>query len=191
MGMMVFGLVLFIGIHLVRIATPRLRNLGIEKLGDNGWKILYTVVSIAGIYLMGRGYGACRAEGSPIIYEAPFWMSHLSIMLMAFAFIFVVAGNLPVTGHIKAKLKHPMLIGIKTWAVAHLLINGDLASIILFGSLLAWAIISVIAIKKRGRTPPVATSAKPDLIATVVGIVIWLVFAMWVHTWLIGVPAIA
>ncbi len=191
MGMLILGIVLFIGMHLTRIVTPGLRNSGIAKLGDNGWKILYTVVSIAGIYLMGRGYGVYRMEGSPIVYDPPFWMGHLTILLMALSFIFIVAGNLPMTGHIKAKLKHPMLIGIKTWAVSHLLINGDLASIILFGSLLAWAIITLIAVKKRGVKPPVATSAKPDMIAVVTGLAIWLVFVMWVHTWLIGVPVIA
>jgi len=96
---------------------------------------------------MGKGYGAYRAEGSPILYDPPLWMGHITILLMALAFIFVVAGNIPMTGHIKAKLKHPMLIGIKTWAIAHLLINGDVASVLLFGSMLVWAVISVIAIK--------------------------------------------
>ena len=191
MGMLILGVVLFIGIHLMRIVSPGIRNAGIAKLGDNGWKILYTVVAIAGVYLMGKGYGIYRAEGSPIVYDPPLWMGHITILLMALSFIFIVAGNLPMTGHIKAKLKHPMLIGIKTWAIAHLLINGDVASLILFGSLLAWAVVSVIAIKKRGGQPPVATSIKADIIAVVVGIILWLVFAMWVHTWLIGVSAIA
>ncbi len=191
MGMLVFGLVLFIGIHLIRIVMPGLRDAGISKFGSTGWQIFYAAVAIAGVYLMAKGYGAYRAEGSPIIYQAPSGMGHLTTLLMALSFIFIVAGNLPVAGHIKAKLKHPMLIGIKTWAVAHLLVNGDVASVILFGSLLVWAIISVIGIKKRGGEPPVASSAKPDLIAVVVGIVFWLVFAMWLHPWLIGVPAIA
>ncbi len=191
MGMLILGVVLFIGIHLVRIVAPDLRNAGIAKLGENGWKIFYSVISVLGIFLMGRGYGAYRMEGSPIVYDPPLWMGHLIILLMALAFIFFVAGNVPTTGHIKAKLKHPMLIGVKTWAIAHLLINGDVASIILFGSLLVWAIISVISIKKRGGKPPVATSAKPDVIAIVIGLAIWVVFTLWVHTWLIGVPVIA
>jgi len=191
MSMLILGIVLFIGMHLMRVVTPRLRNAGLAKLGDSGWKILYTVVSILGVYLMGRGYGEYRADGSPLLYDPPLWMGHLTILLMALAFIFVVAGNVPMTGHIKAKLKHPMLIGIKTWAIAHLLINGDLASVILFGSMLAWAIFMVIAIKKRGGQPPVASSVKADVISVVVGLVLWLAFATWVHTWLIGVPAIA
>lgn len=191
MGLLIFGLVLFIGMHLVRIVAPGLRDAGIAKLGATGWKILYTVVSIAGVYFMGKGYGAYRAEGSPILYDPPLWMGHITILLMALAFIFVVAGNIPMTGHIKAKLKHPMLIGIKTWAIAHLLINGDVASVLLFGSMLVWAVISVIAIKKRGVVPPAATSAKADVISVVVGIALWLAFAMWLHTWLIGVSAIA
>ncbi len=191
MGILILGLVLFIGMHLVRIVAPGLREAGLAKLGTMGWKILYAVVSIAGVYLMGKGYGAYRAEGVTVVYDPPLWMGHITILLMAFAFIFVVAGNLPATGHIKAKLKHPMLIGIKVWAIAHLLINGDLASIVLFGSLLAWAVFSVIGIKKRGLAPPVATSAKPDIAAVVIGLGLWLGFAMWLHTWLIGVPAIA
>lgn len=191
MGMLILGLALFIGMHMVRIVAPGLRDAGIAKLGGAGWKILYAVVSIAGVYLMGKGYGAYRAEGSPILYDPPLWMGHITILLMALAFIFVVAGNIPMTGHIKAKLKHPMLIGIKTWAIAHLLINGDVASVVLFGSMLAWAVVSVIAIKKRGGTPPVATSAKADVISVVLGLALWLAFAMWLHTWLIGVSAIA
>lgn len=191
MGMLISGLVLFIGMHLVRIVFPSLRDAGLAKLGDIGWKILYTVVSIAGVYLMAKGYGAYRAEGSPIVYDPPLWMGHLTILLMALAFIFVVAGNIPVTGHIKAKLKHPMLIGIKTWAIAHLLINGDVASLLLFGSMLIWAVVAVIAIKKRGGQPPVASSAKADIISIVLGLALWLGFAMWLHTWLIGVSAIA
>lgn len=191
MGMLLTGIVLFIGMHMVRIVAPGLRDAGIAKLGGAGWKILYAVVSIAGVYLIGKGYGAYRAEGSPILYDPPLWMGHITILLMALAFIFLVAGNLPITGHIKSKLKHPMLISIKTWAIAHLLINGDVASVVLFGSMLAWAVISVIAIKKRGGPLPVFTSAKADVLSIVIGLALWLVFAMWLHTWLIGVSAIA
>lgn len=191
MGMMVLGLVLFIAMHLVRIVAPGIRDAGLAKLGDSGWKILYTVVSVAGVYLIGRGYGAYRAEGSPILYEAPVWMSHMTLLLMAISFIFIVAGNLPSTGYIKAKLKLPMLMGIKVWAIAHLLANGDVGSVVLFGAMLIWAIISVIGIKKRGLEPPVASSVKPDIIAVVLGLVLWFGFAIWVHTWLIGVAVIA
>lgn len=191
MAMLIIGLLLFIGMHMMRIVAPGVREAGLAKLGGSGWKILYAVVSIAGVYLIAKGYGAVRAEGSPLLYDPPLWLGHVTILLMALSFIFIVAGNLPITGHIKAKLKHPMLIGIKTWAIAHLLINGDLASVILFGSMLAWAVVSVIAIKKRGGVPPVATSAKADILSVVIGIVLWLVFAMWLHSWLIGVSAIA
>lgn len=191
MGTLILGVVLFIAMHLVRIVAPGLRNAGIEKLGNTGWKILYSVVSLIGLFLMIRGFGAYRAEGSPVIYDPPLWMGHITILLMALALIFITTADLPSTGYIKATLKHPMLIAIKTWAIAHLLINGDLASIILFGSFLVWAIISVIAIKKRGDEPPVATSFKPDIIAIVIGLGIWLIIVMWLHTWLIGVPVIA
>ncbi len=188
---LVLGAVLFIAMHLVRIVAPNFRNAAIAKLGENGWKIFYTVVSILGVYLMGRGYGAYRAEGSPIVYDPPLWMGHMTLLLMALAFIFIVAAQIPSAGYIKAKLKHPMLIGIKVWAVAHLLINGDLASLILFGSMLAWAVIALIAIKKRGGQPPAVSSIKPDIIAVIIGLILWVGFAIWVHTWLIGVPAIA
>lgn len=190
MGMLILGLVLFIAMHLVRIVAPGLRQAGLDKLGTFGWKILYAVVSIAGVYLMGKGYGAYRAEGSPLLYDPPVWMGHITLLLMALSFILVVAGNLPSTGYIRAKMKHPMLIGVKVWAVAHLLANGDVASVVLFGSLLAWAVFSVIAIKKRGLEPPVAVSVIPDVVSVVLGLGLWFAFAVWIHTWLIGVSVI-
>jgi len=191
MAMLILGLLLFTGMHAVRIVAPGVRDAGMTKLGDAGWKILYAVVSVAGVYLMAKGYGAYRAEGSPIVYDPPLWLGHVTLLLMVFSFIFVVAGNLPITGHIKAKLKHPMLIGIKTWAVAHLLINGDVASIVLFGGMLAWAVFAVIGIKKRGAEPPVASSAMADVLSVVIGLGLWAAFGIWLHTWLIGVAAIA
>lgn len=191
MGMLILGLVLFIGMHMVRIVAPGLRDTGIAKLGNPGWKILYAVVSFAGIYLMAKGYGAYRAEGPAILYNPPLWLGGVTMLLMVFSFIFIVAGNLPMTGHIKAKLKHPMLIGIKTWAIAHLLINGDVASVVLFGAMLAWAVVSVIAIKKRAIEPPVATSGMADILSVVIGLALWAAFGMWLHTSLIGVAAIA
>ena len=189
MGKLILGLCVFLGTHSVRIFAPRLREAGIERMSDTGWKILYTVVSIFGLYLVGAGFGQFKPD-APIIYETPFWFSHITALLMLFSFIMVVASNFR-SGHIKAKLKHPLLMGVKTWAVAHLLINGDLASIVLFGSILAWCVFALVAIKKRGGEPPIAGSIVPDVISVIAGIILWGVFAYWLHTWLIGVPAIA
>ena len=190
MALLIIGLVLFFGMHMVRIMAPEMRDNMISRMGDGGWKMLYTVVSILGIVSIVYGYGSYRWEG-PVIYQTPFWLGHITVLLMAVSFVLIVAGNIPATGYIKARMKNPMLIGVKVWAVAHLLANGDLASILLFGSFLVWAIIAVIAIKRRGGESPVASSAMPDYLSLAIGLTLWVVFGYWLHTWLIGVPAIA
>ncbi len=190
MALLIIGLVLFLGMHMVRIMAPQLRENMIVKMGDGGWKMLYTVVSILGIVLIVYGYGSYRWEG-PVIYQTPFWMGHITVLLMAVSFVLIVSGNIPATGYIKARMKNPMLIGVKVWAIAHLLANGDLASVLLFGSFLAWAVIAVIALKRRGGESPVASSAMPDYLSLAIGLVLWAVFGYWLHAWLIGVPAIA
>lgn len=190
MALLIIGLVLFLGMHMVRILAPEFRNNMIARMGNGGWQISYTVVSILGIVLIVYGYGSYRWNG-PVIYQTPFWMGHITVLLMAVSFVLIVSGNIPATGYIKARMKNPMLIGVKVWAVAHLLANGDLASIIMFGSFLAWAIFAVIAIKRRGGESPVASSAMPDYLSLAIGLTLWAVFGYWLHAWLIGVPAIA
>jgi uncharacterized membrane protein len=144
---LIVGLVLFLGVHSVRIVAPEFRQSQIEARGLNAWKGMYTAVSILGFLILVWGYGQARLD--PVVFwVAPAWMSHVVLLLMLFAMIFLVASQVP-AGKIKAAVKHPMLLAVKIWALAHLLVNGDLASLFLFGSFLAWAVVDRISEKKR------------------------------------------
>ena len=189
---LIVGLVLFLGIHSVRIAAPAFRQAQIDNRGLNAWKGIYTLVAIAGFVILVWGYGIARQD--PVVFWiAPAWMSHVVALLMLPAMIFLVASQVP-AGRIKAAVKHPMLLGVKIWALAHLLVNGDLASVLLFGGFLVWAIVDRISEKKRLRagitSNPVAGSLKWDIIDVVGGLVLYVLFVMVLHEWLIGVPPI-
>ncbi|MGJ8571837.1 MAG: NnrU family protein [Hoeflea sp.] len=189
---LIVGLVLFLGIHSVRIALPGFRQAQIDKRGLNSWKGMYSLVAIIGFVILVWGYGIARQD--PVVFwVAPAWMSHVVALLMLPAMILLVASQVP-AGRIKAAVKHPMLLAVKIWAVAHLLVNGDLASLLLFGSFLAWAIVDRISEKKRLRagitSNPVAGPVKWDIIAVVGGLVLYVLFVAGLHEWLIGVPPI-
>lgn len=189
---LIVGLVLFLGVHSVRIVAPEFRLSQIEARGLNAWKGMYTAVSILGFLILVWGYGQARMD--PVVFwVAPAGMSHLVLLLMLFAMIFLVASQVP-AGKIKAAVKHPMLLAVKIWALAHLLVNGDLASLLLFGSFLGWAVVDRISEKKRLRagltSNPVAGSVKWDIIAVVGGVALYVAFVIWLHRWLIGVPPI-
>lgn len=190
---MLVGLALFLGVHSLKILRPAHDRLS-ATLGATGYKAAYALLSLAGIVLAARGYGAWRAEGSPILYTPPAGLSHLSMLLMVFAFVFLVAAYLP--GHIKHALKHPMLVAVKIWALAHLLANGDLASVVLFGAFLAWAVADRISVKRRQRAGEIAPAAftprwQADAVAVVVGFVVYALFVWKLHLWLIGVSPLA
>jgi len=195
MLILVLGLVLFLGTHAFTMARGP-RSAAIAKLGENGYKIAYSLASLAGIVLVSIGYGEYRASGYIQVWNPPTWTAHISLLLMVFAFILFVATYLP--GHIKAKAKHPMLAAVKIWALAHFLANGDLGSIILFAAFLAWAVAARISLKRRAVSPlaPAQAIAVPqggwrnDAIAVVVGLVAYVAFAFWLHPVLIGVPVI-
>lgn len=193
MLLLILGLVIFLGIHSVRIAKPDFRADFIARRGEGAWKGLYTVVSIVGFVILVWGYGMAR-QTAPILYTPPAWMSHITLLLMIPAMIFLVAAYVP-AGKIKAALKHPMLVAVKIWALAHLLANGDLASLILFVSFLAWAVADRISEKRRLRAGetrlPVAGPAKNDAIAVGAGLVLYVLFVWQLHLWLIGVAPIA
>jgi len=189
---LIFGLVVFLGIHSVRIAAPAFRQAQIDARGLNAWKAIYSLVAIIGFILLVWGYGIARLD--PVVFwVAPAWMSHVVALLMLPVMILLVASQVP-AGRIKAVAKHPMLLAVKIWAVAHLLVNGDLASVILFGSFLAWAIVDRISEKKRLRagltSNPVAGPLKWDIIAVVGGLVVYVLFVAGLHKWLIGVSPI-
>ncbi|WP_372421546.1 NnrU family protein [Salinarimonas chemoclinalis] len=196
MLILILGLVLFLGTHAFTMARgPRARL--VARLGENGYKIAYSVSSLVGIVLVSIGYGEFRYDPANVqIWFPPTWLSHVSLLLMVFAFILFVATYLP--GHIKARAKHPMLASIKIWAFAHLLANGDLASLILFVSFLAWAVAARISLKRRPVSPLApaqALAATPagwrnDAIAVGVGLAAYVAFAFWLHPILIGVPVV-
>jgi len=185
---MILGLILFFGVH--TLTTQRdLRARFIASMGEGGYKIFYALVSLAGLALIGWGFAEYRATGWIDVWNPPKAFKHITVALMLPAVILVVASY--IRGRIYTTLKHPMLTGIKLWAAAHLLANGDLGSIILFGSFLAWAVFDRISLKRRpdvGAPPIPVGGPGNDLIAIAVGVVAYLALAFAFHPVVIGVP---
>tara|TARA_R110000751_G_scaffold10821_8_gene39119 strand:+ start:11405 stop:11980 length:576 start_codon:yes stop_codon:yes gene_type:complete len=185
---LILGLVIFFGAHL--FTTFRSREPGKDikaKLGYGPYMGLYSLVSIAGFVLICWGFDATRDAGS--LYMAPSWGRHVNLALMLPSLILLVASQLP-TGAIKKAVKHPMLVAVKLWAFGHLLANGELNSVILFGSFLAYAVIDRIAVKKRGDNGPArdaAVSVMSDVGAVVIGGGLYVAILMWLHPILFGV----
>ncbi|QFT69866.1 NnrU protein [Labrenzia sp. THAF35] len=192
MALLIAGLVLFLGIHTLPM-FPATRNGLVSRLGETPYKGLYTLLSFVGLGLIVYGYGVARFEGPPVLYDPPFWLRHVTMLFMVPVFIFLVAAYVP--SRIKTVLKHPMLVAVKLWALAHLLANGDLASVLLFGGFLAWAVADRISVKRRGpgagQIGALAT-AKPgkysDFVVILFGLVLYGLFAWKLHALLIGVP---
>ncbi|MBM7049878.1 MULTISPECIES: NnrU family protein [Rhizobium] len=188
MALLILGIVLFLGIHLIRVVAPGLRTSMIASLGESGWKIAYSVASLVTLAVLIYGFGQAR-DMTPI-WSPPFWMSHITILLMLFAMICLVASLLP-AGHIAVRTKHPMVLSVKIWALAHLLSNGDGAAILLFAAFLAWGVILRISLKRRQRAGEITlrpfVSAKYDLYAIIIGVVVWALIIWKLHAWIIGV----
>jgi uncharacterized membrane protein len=187
---MILGLVLFLGVHTV--TTQRnLRAQMIASWGEGGYKIGYALLSAAGLALIVWGFSWYRATGWIDVWYPPKAFKHITLALMLPAVILVVASY--IRGRIYTTLKHPMLAGIKLWAAAHLLANGDLGSIILFGSFLGWAVFDRISLKHRADAgaPPIPVGGiGNDLIAVAVGVVAYLALAFAFHPVVIGVPVV-
>jgi uncharacterized membrane protein len=188
LGVLILGLAIFIANH-VFVTFRDARESAIARLGKNGYRALFSVVSIIGLVLIVYGYGQYRAHEWIQIWTPPDFMRHITVGLMLIAVILFTAFFIP--SQIKAWAKHPMLAGVKTWALAHLLSNGDLGSILLFGSFLAWGVYARIAAKRRG---DLGTTTAPsgwlnDVIVVALGIVIYLALGYVFHPLLIGVPA--
>jgi uncharacterized membrane protein len=183
---LVLGLTVFLGAHIFVTFRER-RNELIARLG-HGYRALFAVVALAGLALIVWGYGAYRAREWVQVWTPPAFLKHITVGLMLFAVVFMVATFVP--SHIKAWLKHPMLASIKTWALAHLLSNGDLGSIILFGAFLAWGVYARIAAKRRGdrgfTSPPGGWTN--DILVLVISIVVYLALGYAFHPIVIGVP---
>ena len=182
----VLGLVIFFGVHSIRIVAPAWRDAMVARLGPLGWKAAYSVASLAGFVLLVGGYGAARLD-PVVVYQPPFWLRHVAMLLMLPVFPLLLSAYLP--GRIKAAVKHPMLAATKAWALAHLLANGMLADLLLFGGFLLWAIVDRISAGRRPQpAATVAGSVRNDIVAVVAGLVLYAVFVAWAHRSLIGVP---
>lgn len=189
MIVLILGLVLFLGAHSVRIVAPAWRDAMLERLGENGWKGAYSLVSLAGFILIIWGYGLARQE-PVVLWFSPIWLKHIALILNLVAFVIIAGYGLP-GGRIKAAVKHPMVIAVKVWAFAHLLANGTLADLLLFGSFLVWAVLDFRSARQRDRVAAGEAVAlgpvRNDVIAAVAGIVVWAAFVWFLHQWLFGV----
>jgi uncharacterized membrane protein len=188
MTLLVLGLVLFLGVHSVRIVADDWRSAQIARRGEKAWKGLYTLVSIAGFVLIVWGYGQARAE-PVVLWQPPLWTRHLASLFVLLAFVLLAAAYVP-RNAIKARLHHPMVAGVKLWAFGHLLANGTLADVLLFGGFLVWAVLCFRAARRRDRAAGTAYprgTAPATALTLVAGVAAWVVFALWLHAWLIGV----
>lgn len=190
MLLLILGLVLFLGMHAVTMKRD-LRAQLIERFGAGGYRGLYSAVSILGFGLLIYGYGLQRAAGYTVVWDPPVWTRHLALLLNLPIFILLAVGRRP--SWLLSRVKHPMLLAVKIWATAHLLANGDLGSMLLFGGFLAWAVMARISVKRRPEEIARAAAmtdvafGRRDVIAIVAGLVLYVVFALWLHPLLIGV----
>ena len=187
MSLLIIGLIIFLGSHSCRIFAEPWRNHMIDRLGEVKWKGLYTIISIIGLILVVIGYGQAR-QTPVVLWQPATYLTHIAILLNLVAFIFL-AGSSPSNNAIRLKLKHPMILGVKVWALAHLLANGTLVDLILFGSFLLWAVLDFRSARKRPILMPekAVVSTKATVIVIVSGIVIWAAFIFGLHQYLIGV----
>ena len=187
MTVLVLGLVLFLGVHSIAIVAPAWRDAMIGRVGPNVWRAGYALLAIIGIVLIARGYAEARNQ-TAILYVLPRWVRAITETLMLPVFPLLLAAYLP--GTIRSVTRHPMLVAVKLWAFAHLLANGSVADVLLFGSVLLWAVAERISLKHR--VPRPVPGAPPgrwnDLVAVVGGLVLYVFMLRAGHAWLIGMP---
>ena len=186
MPLLIAGLVLFLGVH--TLTTLRdVRATAMGRIGEGPYKGLYSLVSAAGLVLIVWGFARYRGGGYIPVWEPPAGLHPIALLLMWISFVALAAAYSP-AGKIKGLLRHPMLAGVKAWALAHLLVNGDLGSMILFAAFLAWAVYDRISVKRRGDVgAPRSDFSSGDAIALIVGSIVYGAM-FWLHPWLIGVP---
>jgi uncharacterized membrane protein len=189
MSALVSGLILFLGMHSISIVAPRFRERAAERAGPAVWRAIFAIVSIVGLVLTVRGYADLRGQ-TAVLYQTPRWVQGITVILMMPVFPLLLAAYLP--GVIRTVTRHPMLVAVKLWALAHLLTNGTLADVLLFGSLLTWAVVERISLKRREPRPVPALPAGRwnDLIAILAGLAIYTVMLNGGHAWLIGMPLV-
>ena len=188
MILLILGLIVFLGAHSLRIFADSWRSAQIARIGEGSWKGLYSLVSIAGFVLLIWGYGRARSA-TTVLWQPPSWTHYVAALFVLVAFVLVAAAYVRGT-RIKSALHHPMILGVKSWAFGHLIANGTLADVVLFGSFLVWAIVDFAASRRRDRLagtvyPPGA--AGRDAIAIAIGLAGWAIFAFYLHERWIGV----
>jgi len=185
MALLIAGLLMFLGAHSLAIFAPDLRARARARFGEGPWKGALGLISLAGLIMIVYGFGTARQ--APPLYIPPFWLRHVTWLLMLPVFPLMLASGLP--GRIKTAAKHPLLVAVKFWALAHLLANGRLADLLLFGGFLVWAVVDRISLKHR--PPQVLRTAPPgkfnDLIAVVAGLALYVFSVLWAHLRLFGV----
>lgn len=188
MGMLILGLVLFLGVHSTRIVAESWRKAMIRRLGAGPWKGLYSLLSLVGLALVVWGFGLAREQ--PVqLWAPPFFMRHVVWLLTLVSFILLAAAYVP-RNAIKARLHHPMVLGVMVWAVSHLLANGNVAHVVLFGSFLLWAVLSFRSARARdraARTLYPSGTASGTAMTVVAGALVWAGIAFWAHGLLIGI----
>jgi len=188
MTVLILGLILFLGPHSVRIVAEPWRTQMLQRLGEKPWKGLYSLVSLIGFALIIWGYGLARYD-PVVLWQPPVAMRHIASLLTLASFILLTAAYVP-GNSIKARLRHPMILGVKLWAFAHLLANGMAADLVLFGAFLLWAVLDYRAARERDREQSISYGQgklMPSIVAVVIGTLLWAAFAFWLHRWWIGV----
>jgi uncharacterized membrane protein len=191
MSLLVVGLILFLGIHSVSIVTPAWRDAQIARRGERLWKGMYALASLAGLVLLIYGYGVAR-QAPVVLYTPPPALRHVALLLMLPVFPLLFAAYLP--GRIQRTAKHPMLLAVMFWATSHLLANGTLADVLLFGAFLIWAVADWISVQRRAvprRVPGAPPGALNDIMALAGGLVVYAGFLFGAHRWLTGVSLLA
>jgi uncharacterized membrane protein len=192
MILLILGLIIFLGMHSTRVFASDWRRRQIARLGEGPWKGLYALASLIGIVLIVVGFGAARMN-PVLLYAPPAWLRHLNSVFTLIAFVLVAAAYVP-RNHFKQGIGHPMLAGVKAWALGHLLSIGMLHDVVLFGAFLVWAILDFAASRRRDRAAgaiyPAGTLAG-DILAIVVGVIVWAAVAFWLHQLLIGMNPLA
>lgn len=193
MALLVFSIILFLALHSLRIFAPAWRERTMARMGVNAWRGVYSLLSIVSLVLLIYAFAASRAV-TPMLYTPPMFLSHISLTLMLIAMILLMASILP-AGKIAVWVKHPMVTSVKVWAFAHLLSNGELNSVLLFGGFLAWAVLVRISAKRRARAGEKVVrdfvSTQYDIAAIISGVALYLVFLFYLHQMLIGVSPLA
>ncbi|HXE77124.1 MAG TPA: NnrU family protein [Rhodanobacter sp.] len=188
MPTLILGLLIFLGVHSLRVFADEWRTRQIARFGEKPWKGLFTLASLLGFVLLCWGFGLARAQ-PVLLYTPPLALRHLNALFTLLAFVLLVAAYVP-RNHLKVWFGHPMLLGVKVWAFGHLLATGMLRDVVLFGAFLLWAAVLFVVSRRRDRrtgTVYPGGTLGGDVATVIIGVVAWAIFMLWLHLWLIGV----